>query len=94
MGTPSDTSIDEVEEIRMEDIPGTFNSHTSISLADGTRFGVGRTSSYIILGAVCLGVLSMSTGSYLRRRLGKIDLLRRKYSWRGYLSTRTLYMDL
>jgi len=53
----------------MEDIPGAFNSHTSISLADGTRFGVGRTSSYIILGAVCLGVLSISTGSCLKTRL-------------------------
>jgi hypothetical protein len=74
----------------MEDIPSTFNSNTSISLADGARFGVGRTSSYIILCAVCLGVLSMSTGSSLRRRLGKIDLLRRKYSCWGYQSTQTL----
>jgi hypothetical protein len=79
-----------IEEIRMENIPGTFNSDTAVSLADGTGLGVGRTSSYIVLGAVCLGVLSMSTGSSLRRRLGKIDLLRRKYSCWGYQSTQTL----
>jgi hypothetical protein len=58
-----------IEEIRMENIPGTFNSDTAVSLADGTGLGVGRTSSYIVLGAVCLGVLSISTGSCLRTRL-------------------------
>jgi hypothetical protein len=41
---------------------------------------------------LCSGLLAMPS---VKRRVGVSegwDLLRRKYSWRGYLSTRTLYM--